>query len=64
MLGIVCNVPNGDVVTSLQAEGMLTVPAGDNVARLLPPMTIEESHIDEAVAILDRVGAALKPSDG
>jgi acetylornithine/N-succinyldiaminopimelate aminotransferase len=64
MLGIVCNVPNGDVVTSLQAEGMLTVPAGDNVARLLPPMTIEESHIDEAVALLDRVGAALKPSDG
>jgi len=64
MLGIVCNVPNGDVVTSLQAEGLLTVPAGDNVARLLPPMTIEESHIDEAIAMLDRVGAALTPSDG
>ena len=64
MVGIVCAVPNGDVVTRLHDEGMLTVPAGDNVARLLPPMTIEESHIDEAMVMLDRVGQALRTSDG
>ncbi|HIF05679.1 MAG TPA: aminotransferase class III-fold pyridoxal phosphate-dependent enzyme, partial [Gemmatimonadetes bacterium] len=34
--------------------GLLTVPAGDNVVRLLPPLNIEESHIDEAVGILDQ----------
>ena len=63
MIGIICEVPNSAVITRLHDEGMLTVPAGDNVARLLPPMTIEESHIDEAVAMLDRVGEALRPSD-
>jgi acetylornithine/N-succinyldiaminopimelate aminotransferase len=63
MIGIICEVPNSAVITRLHDEGMLTVPAGDNVARLLPPMTIEESHIDEAVAMLDRVGEALCPSD-
>ena len=35
-------------------NGVLTVPAGDNVVRMLPPMILEESHIDEAVAALDK----------
>ncbi len=64
MIGIKCVVPAGDVVVAFQKAGMLTVPAGDNVARLLPPLTIDESHIAEAVAIIDQVGKNWGSGDG
>jgi acetylornithine/succinyldiaminopimelate/putrescine aminotransferase len=34
------------------------VPAGDNVVRVLPPLIIDESHIDKAMAIFEQVSAA------
>ncbi len=43
---------------------MLTVPAGENVARLLPPLNIDESHIDQALDIVDRVGKNWAAGDG
>ena len=55
MLGLKCVVPNGDMMTRLREAGLLTVVAADNVVRLLPPLTIEEQHVDEAIAILDQV---------
>ena len=41
------------MVDRLRDAGLLTVPAADNVLRLLPPLTIEERHIDEACTILE-----------
>jgi acetylornithine/N-succinyldiaminopimelate aminotransferase len=64
MIGIKCVVPAGDVVVAFQKEGMLTVPAGDNVARLLPPLNIDESHINEAMDIINRVGKNWAAGDG
>ena len=55
MLGLKCVVPNGDMMTRLREACLLTVVAADNVVRLLPPLTIEEQHVDEAIAILDQV---------
>lgn len=55
MLGLKCQVPNGDVVAKLIDHGMLTVVAGDNVLRLLPPLTITDSDIEAA---LDKLAAA------
>src|SRR3546814_7334861 len=51
MLGLRCVMTNGEVVAALQKNGMLTVPAGDNVVRLLPPLVIEPQHVDEAIGI-------------
>ncbi|HIJ62235.1 MAG TPA: aspartate aminotransferase family protein [Rhodospirillaceae bacterium] len=45
---------NGEVVEALAADGLLTVGAGDNVVRLVPPLVIEAAHIREAVEIMDR----------
>jgi acetylornithine/N-succinyldiaminopimelate aminotransferase len=59
MLGVKCVAENGAVVKTLFDNGMLTVPAGDNVVRLLPPLIIEESHVAEALAIMDRGFAGL-----
>ncbi len=58
MLGLKCRVPNTDMQNKLRGAGLLTVGAGDNVIRLLPPLIIEERHIDEALALLDKVAEA------
>ncbi len=58
MLGIKCAVPNTDMVNKLREAGLLTVGAGDNAVRVLPPLIAEEGHVEEALAILDKVCAA------
>ncbi len=58
MLGLECAAPNLEVVAKLREAGLLSVPAGENVLRLLPPLIIEQSHIDEAAAIIETVAAA------
>ena len=60
MLGIKCRVPNADVVKAGFDAGIITVPAGDNVVRLLPPLTIGDEEIAEAMSRLDRAAAAAK----
>ncbi len=57
MLGLKAVPPNTDVIAAFRDAGLLTVPAADNVIRLLPPLTITDAHVDEAVAIIDRVCA-------
>jgi len=54
MIGLKCTKEgaNGALVASLVSAGLLTVPAGDNIVRLLPPLIIEDSHVDEALSIL------------
>ena len=57
MLGLVCKVPNTEMLARLRAAGLLAVPAGENVLRLLPPLIIAQSHVEEALEILDQVCA-------
>ncbi len=40
---------NTDLVTELREQKMLTIGAGDNVVRLLPPLTADEADVGEAV---------------
>ena len=54
MLGLQCKATNTDIVTAGYGAGVLTVPAADNVIRLLPALTIADDDITEAVARLDR----------
>jgi acetylornithine/N-succinyldiaminopimelate aminotransferase len=49
MLGIKMKADSRAFVTYLRTRGILTVAAGDNVVRVLPPLVIEESHIREFV---------------
>ena len=58
MLGLECAAPNAEIMNSAAAEGLLTVAAAENVLRILPPLIVEQSHVDEAVEVLDRVAAA------
>ncbi|MRX51488.1 acetylornithine/succinylornithine family transaminase [Paracoccus sp. S-4012] len=62
ILGLRCHVPPADLVRAGYAEQLLTVAASDNVVRLVPPLTITDDEIAEAVARLDRV--ATRVEDG
>jgi acetylornithine/N-succinyldiaminopimelate aminotransferase len=53
MFGLKTHVPNGEFVTAAREEKLLTVVAGDNVVRLLPPLIIDEGHIAEAAQRLE-----------
>ena len=59
MLGLKCVVENTALLARLFDNGMLTVPAGDNVVRLLPPLVLGDGHVREALEILDNSCAAL-----
>ncbi|MBR9820455.1 MAG: aspartate aminotransferase family protein [Rhodobacteraceae bacterium] len=58
MIGLKCKLPCGEVVQAGYGVELITVPAADNVVRLLPPLTISDDEIGEAVARLDRAAKA------
>ena len=60
MLGLKCKVAPIDVVNAGYECGVITVPAADNVVRLLPPLIISEDEISEAVSRLDLAADAVE----
>ena len=59
MMGLECAVPNMDVVNAGYDALILTVPAGDNVVRFVPALTITKEEIDEALARLSSAAQSL-----
>jgi acetylornithine/N-succinyldiaminopimelate aminotransferase len=57
MLGVRMKADSRAFVNYLRTRGLLTVSAGDNVMRVLPPLTIEEEHIREFVDMLSAAAA-------
>jgi len=57
MLGVKCKVSNATFNAALRDQGLLAVPAGDNVVRLLPALTVTDADIREG---LDRIRAGAK----
>ena len=53
ILGLKCRALNTDIVKAGYAAGVLTVPAADNVIRLLPPLNISDADIAEGIKRLD-----------
>ncbi|HVX75239.1 MAG TPA: aspartate aminotransferase family protein [Bradyrhizobium sp.] len=62
LIGLKAVLPSGDLVNALRDQKLLTVGAGDNVVRFLPPLIVTEAEIDEAVQRLDRACVALSGS--
>ncbi|WP_153721815.1 acetylornithine transaminase [Sporosarcina cascadiensis] len=55
LIGIHSNEEIGSVIQQAEQQGLLLVPAGTNVIRLLPPLTVTKDEIDQAVAILKKL---------
>ncbi|MBO6890814.1 MAG: aspartate aminotransferase family protein [Roseibium sp.] len=60
MLGLKCVVPAGDYVAAAYDAGLLAVPAGDNVVRIMPPLTMTEDEIAVAVERLEQAAGAIE----
>ena len=58
MLGVRLKSDSRAFVAYLRTRGILTVAAGDNVMRVLPPLNIEEHHIREFIDGLSAAAAA------
>ena len=59
MMGLECAVSNIDFVNAGYDALILTVPAGDNVVRFVPALTITKDEIDEAIARLSSAAQSL-----
>ncbi len=60
MLGLKCKVAPADLVAAGYGQHVLTVAAADNTLRLLPPLTITDEEIAEAVRRLDAAATSLE----
>ncbi len=61
IVGLKCAVPNTQVQEAAVAEGLLTVAAGDNVLRLVPPLIVRAAECEAALALLDRTARRCLP---
>ncbi|MCL3882080.1 aspartate aminotransferase family protein [Marivita sp. GX14005] len=60
MLGLKCRIAPGDLVQAGYGCGVITVPAADNVVRLLPALNMTEDEISEGVNRLDFAADAVR----
>lgn len=60
MIGLKCKVENLAMLQALRDEKLLTVAAGDNVIRFLPPLNIEAKHVTEAIEKLGKACESLR----
>jgi len=58
MRGVVLDGPASPVVTAARERRLLVVSAGPDVVRIVPPLTITESEIDEGIDILEQALSA------
>ncbi len=63
MLGLKCKAANTDVVNAGFGQNVLTVPAADNVIRLLPALNIPDEDIALAVEKLAKAAEQIKGDD-
>ncbi|MBJ6128078.1 acetylornithine transaminase [Microvirga splendida] len=60
MMGLRSVVPNTEFIAAARAQKLLLIGAGDNVARLLPPLIISDVEISEAVNRIEAACAAIE----
>ena len=53
-------VPGAHYVLAAREAGLLAVPAGDNVVRIMPPLTMSEEEISIAVERLEQAAVAME----
>ncbi|MDD6211658.1 MAG: aspartate aminotransferase family protein [Clostridiales bacterium] len=59
MQGLEFTVPVGPVIQQAQDQGLILINAGTNILRFVPPLIVKEEHVDEMMAILEPIVAAL-----
>ncbi|MGS2779675.1 aminotransferase class III-fold pyridoxal phosphate-dependent enzyme [Robertmurraya sp. GLU-23] len=52
MAGIECKIPVSSLIPQLQNIGLIVLPAGERVIRLLPPLTVSFEELKIGVNII------------
>lgn len=52
MQGLVFDRPVGDIIGKALEKGLILINAGPNIIRFVPPLVIEEEHVDKMMEIL------------
>jgi acetylornithine/N-succinyldiaminopimelate aminotransferase len=60
MMGVKCRIPNTELQAAAMDQHLLTIAAGDNVLRLLPPLVVTEADIADAMQRLDQACRTLE----
>ena len=55
MIGIEVNIPVPAILTSMRSNGLIALSAGENVIRLLPPLTASKEELQKALDIITTV---------
>jgi len=63
LLGLACSMAVAPIIESCKSKGLLVLPAGPNVLRLLPALNIKASEVEQALGILDEAFAAVEASE-
>jgi acetylornithine/N-succinyldiaminopimelate aminotransferase len=59
MIGVKMKTPSADFIAAARANGLIVLPAGDNVVRLLPPLTLSEDEAREGMELLNKTASQL-----
>lgn len=54
MIGLEAIVDNEILINAMREQRLLTVKAGQNIVRILPPLILEMKHVDEAIEKIDK----------
>jgi acetylornithine/N-succinyldiaminopimelate aminotransferase len=57
MLGLKMKSDAGAFIAAARANGLIVLPAGDNVVRLLPPLTLSEDEAKEGLDLLNKTAS-------
>ena len=60
MIGLKMKTPSADFIAAARANGLVVLPAGDNVVRLLPPLTLSEEEAREGMELLNKTASQLE----
>lgn len=53
MQGLVFDRPVGEIIGKAMDKGLITINAGANIIRFVPPLIIQKEHVDQMIEILD-----------
>ena len=52
--------PAADFIALARANGLIVLPAGDNVVRMLPPLTLSEAEAREGIELLNKTASLME----
>jgi acetylornithine/N-succinyldiaminopimelate aminotransferase len=60
MIGLKMKPSSAEFITAARANGLVVLPAGDNVVRMLPPLTLSEAEAREGIELLNKTASQME----